>query len=199
MGYKDSLLYQLIENRLDQDRDIKIIVTARNSQTGLGKSTLGVILCKIHDRNGFDKSKAFQRYKPYMRKYINSKSGDCLLLDDFQMSADNRRGTSKSNVYLSQMWQKLRFKNVVSVATMPTTYTLDDRFLVLADVRINIQDRGTFAPYLIFVHDFQHYIREFKFPDSPYYFSDLDDLDIFHKIEGEKENSAKNRYEEWFE
>lgn len=199
MGYKDSLLYWMIENRLDKGRDIKIIITARNSQTGLGKTTLGVILAKIHDRNGFNINKAFQRYKPYCRKYLNSKSGDVLLLDDFQMSGDSRRGTSHSNVQLSQIWQKFRFKNVITITTLPTTYTLDNRFLVLADVRINIERRGVFHPYLIFVHDFDHYVREFKFPDGPYSFDKIDHLDLFQKIEESKQESGEKRLNEWFD
>lgn len=200
MSYEDTELYDFIENRLDSNRDVKIIITARNGATGVGKTTLGLILAKIHDRNGFDESKAFHDGMNYMNYYLKAEPGDSLLLDDFGFDADARRGTSRSNVRISKIWQILRHKNVLSLCTLPTTSVLDSRFLYLADIRINVLKRGEFLPYMIVTHDFEGYIREHSFPDKKVYtFDKMDEDETYRAIARDKHDYVAGKLEEWTE
>lgn len=200
MSYEDTKLYQFIENRLDSNRDVKIIITARNGQTGIGKTTLGLILCKVHDRNGFSTEKAFHDGMEYMEYYLDATPGDSLLLDDFGFDADSRRATSHSNVRISQIWQILRHKNVLTCATLPTTSVLDNRFLQLADIRLNVLERGEFKPYMIVSHDFEHKIRQHNFPGKKtYYFEKMDRDPLYREIAREKHDYVADKLEEWTE
>lgn len=200
MSYKDTLLYDFIEDRLDSNRDVKILITARNGQTGVGKTTLGLILCLIHDRNGFDASKSFHSGMEYARYYLEASPGDSLLIDDFGFDADSRRGTSRSNVRISQIWQILRHKNCLSVATLPTKYVLDSRFMTLADIRLNVIRRGKFKPYMIITDDFKNHIREYSFPDNKTYkFSKMDDNPLYREIAADKHDYVAKKLRKWSE
>jgi len=200
MSYKDTKLYQFIEDRLDSNRDVKVLITARNGQTGVGKTTLGLLLCMVHDRNEFDSSKAFHDGMKYMRYYLDATPGDSLLLDDFGFDADSRRGTSHSNVRISQIWQILRHKNVLSIATLPTPAVLDKRFIRLADLRLNVLERGKFKPYMIVTHDFEGYIRQYGFPDKKTYeFEKMDHNEIYREIAQDKHRYVADKLEEWTE
>lgn len=163
--YTKSRVFKFIEDRLDDDRDCKIIITARNSETGVGKTTLALILAKVHDRNGWSHKKHFHDGHKYANYYLHSSLGDALVVDDFQFNADNRRSTSNINVQLSMYWTIMRTRNVVSIVTLPTTSILDKRFLELADIRINVVEKGVAYPYRIVVNDFTHSVRQWRWKD----------------------------------
>lgn len=79
----------------------------------------------------------------YADYYSNRSSpGDAMLLDEAEDGLDNRRSMSGSNVEVSRIWSALRFKNCVSVTTMPSILHVDKRMEELADVLITVQERG---------------------------------------------------------
>lgn len=202
MDYTESTLYDFIEHRLDIGRDAKIIITAGNSETGVGKTTFAIIMAMVHDRNGFTAEKEFQSGIRYMEYYADTEPGDVLLIDDFMSNADSRRGTSRSNVRLSQFWQHLRHKNVVTIVTLPSISMLDRRFKELADIRINIKHRGLAIPYRIVIHDIEQYIREKNWLDENgereiFEFEPIDDFEIYQKIEKKKERYTQKQIEKW--
>lgn len=159
-----SVVGEFINRRLDVDRDAKIIITSRSSSTGLGKTTCAVQKCRYIDRNGWSaEEKAFINVNDYLNYYLNeSSSGDCLLLDEVEAGADNRRAMSNTNVKLSKAWATMRFKNVVTIVTLPTTSMVDGRLLELADIWINVVNRGLANPYFLWVNDFTGEIRRIK-------------------------------------
>lgn len=164
LGFKYSMLNHFVQDRLDNDRDAKIIVTARNSSTGTGKTTLALLLAKYWDRNGWDYDKGFMGVKKYLAYYNNvAERGDVLLLDDAQAGVDNRRSMSKENVGVSRAWTLNRVKNVVSIMTLPTSTMFDSRLRELADVWINVQERGRAVPYKIYVNDISKEIKVVRF------------------------------------
>lgn len=164
------------KHKLSNDNDIKVIIQGKNSQTGIGKTTLAIELCRWIDENGWSaEEKAFIDVKEYLNSYLDYPEGSALLLDEIGAGADSRRATSKENVNLSQGWQLLRSRNVATVATLPSTNMLDSRMLELADYWILVKSRGIAQPYRINVNDFNGRIQRdplpgeehIKFPDLP--------------------------------
>lgn len=91
----------------------------------------------------WDAEQAFINIPEYQKFYrFRAKSGDALLLDEAEQQADSRRSMSEVNVELSKTWAGMRYKNVVSIVTMPSMLHVDRRLKELGDVLINVQRRG---------------------------------------------------------
>lgn len=163
------------KKRLSNDNDIKIIIQGANSQTGIGKTTLAIEICREIDPDWTAEKKAFIDIQEYLNSYLDYPKGSALLLDEIGQGADSRRSTSSENVNLSHGWQMLRARNIATVATLPSTSMLDKRMMELADYWVLVKARGIAQPYQINVNDFTGAIQRdplpgeehIKFPDLP--------------------------------
>ena len=168
-------LGRVCKDKLTNDNDIKIIIQGANSQTGIGKTTLAILLCRFIDENWSAEDKAFIEPQTYLNSFLDYPEGSALLLDEIGAGADSRRSTSKENVNLSQGWQMLRSRNIATIATLPSTSMLDKRMLELADYWVLVKKRGLAQPYEIRVNDFNGKIgrkplpgdEHIRFPDLP--------------------------------
>lgn len=154
-------------DKLRNDNDIKIIIQGANSQTGVGKTTLAIQLCRFIDQTEGEWSaedKSFIDPQAYLNAYLDYSGGSCLLLDEIGQGADSRRSMSNENVGLSHGWQMLRARNVATVATLPSTNMLDHRMLELADYWVLVKRRGLAQPYEIRVNDFNGKIARKPLP-----------------------------------
>ena len=165
--------------RLNNDNDIKVIIQGKNSQTGIGKTTLAIQLCRFIDQNGWSADeKAYIDIRKYLNDFLDQEPQSALLLDEIGTGADSRRANSKENVDLSHGWQMLRARNIATVATLPSTSTLDKRMLELADYWVLVKDRGLAQPYEIRVNDFNGTVARKPLPgDEHITFPDLPDKD----------------------
>lgn len=196
-SFKNSTLYQFVEDRLDKNRDAKIIVTARNSETGTGKTTLAILLAKMWDRNGWSEEKLFMDIEKYLAYYnLKAKAGDVLIFDDAQAGADSRRSTSKENVFISKYWTLNRTKNVVSILTLPTQRMLDNRLLELSDIRLNVIERGVAYPYRVYVDDVKRYVRTYRLKHPEL---DLKEVIRFSKFHGKEYLEAEKKKKAFIE
>lgn len=142
------------KQKLESDNDIKIIIQGANSQTGIGKTTLAVLLCRYIDPEWNAEEKAFVDVPEYLNAHLDYPKGSALLLDEIEAGADKRRANSQENVDLSQGWATLRARNIATVATLPSISMLDSRMLELADYWILVKKRGVAQPFKINVNDF---------------------------------------------
>lgn len=155
-----------IRQKLNNDNDAKVIIQAENSQTGVGKTTLAIQLCRFVDEDWDPESTgAYWNVDEYVHdyNYSNISPGSAVLLDEIEMIADNRRSTSNRNLKLSQAWARLRNRNVLNIATLPTVSMLDKRLLELSDYWILVRERGVAQPYRIQVNDFTYTISRQPF------------------------------------
>lgn len=140
-----SKLFDEYANRLVAGRDMHVIVTA-SSETGVGKTTLAVVLALLWDQHGWTADKAaVASAAEYTQKYDKVQPGSVLLLDEAEIAADNRRGTTKGNVELSQAFAGKRYRQVFGMLTAPTKSWVDKRMGAdAADYWIQAQetDRG---------------------------------------------------------
>lgn len=156
---KGSVLGSFLIHRLENDRDVKVIITSKGSTTGLGKTTLGILIAKwieeyMTDREWLAEDRGFIEIQEYIQKYKNAKQYSGLLIDELEYGADSRRSMAQDNVDLSHAWAQLRYRNIVSVATLPSVSMLDNRMMELADIWINVVERGKAIPFYIWVNDF---------------------------------------------
>lgn len=152
---KGSVLGTFIENRYQENRDAKIIITSKGSTTGLGKSTLAIVLCYFADAHGWTaEERGFVDVKKYVQKYKEVDEFSALLLDEIEQGADSRRSMAQDNVDLSHAWATLRYRNVVSVATLPSVSMLDKRMMELSDIWINVVDKGKALPHYVTINDY---------------------------------------------
>ncbi|QCC47540.1 helix-turn-helix domain-containing protein [Halobellus limi] len=155
-GHHWNALQELKSRRNAENRDIKGLVTARDSETGTGKTTLAETLSIDwdHSPGGWDaEDQGTLHSKEYTRAYLNLDPGAMLLGDEMEQMADNRRSTSSNNVTLTQFWSTMRAWQVSTLATLPSTSMLDKRLKELADFRINVIERGVGIVYLSKVDD----------------------------------------------
>jgi len=93
----DQPLNKFRRGRQAQGRDTKIIITSRNSTTGTGKTTLAVWLALSWDYYGFDASKATLEPTEYIDRYLETRPGEVLIMDEAEQ-LDARRSMSSQNV-----------------------------------------------------------------------------------------------------
>jgi len=139
--FEESPLNKLAERRRRQGRDLKVIIVARDSQTGTGKTTLAVQLAQQWSRE-WTADLAANTADKYMRVFERAPRESVILADEIGTMFDNRRSMSGSNVDASQMWDIMRKWEKWTIATLPGASSLDKRFLQKADVLIVVRERG---------------------------------------------------------
>ena len=162
--FQYSTLGRLILFRLYHNRDMKIVITSSGNTTGTGKTMLAIILARIisyyasyiFDRkyqwNAEDSS--FIDVYEYLEKYGNAEKGQVLITDELEYLADKRRSMSNANLFFSQAWAMLRYRNVVTIGTCPGLGPLDRRVPENSDIWINIVYPGYANVYYLSVDDF---------------------------------------------
>jgi len=125
-GLTESKLFHEYLVRLIEGRDINVIITAA-SETGVGKTTLAVVLALLWDVNWWSAEKATLSPREYDVKYDEVSEGSVLILDEAEKAVDTRRATSHENVGLSQSFAGKRYQQVGSILTAPTKSWVDDR------------------------------------------------------------------------
>lgn len=149
MGYSldvRSPLHQLFSRRMAKNRDLKIIITSKNSQTGTGKTTLAFYLAdqwhSIHTGENWSADEhATLDVSTYLQQYRKLDPGSVLIMDEAEQ-LDARRSMKQENVDFSHYWMMMRVRQVVSILTLPGVSALDSRLQELADVWIEVTRRG---------------------------------------------------------
>ncbi len=142
----DSKLFHEYLTRLVTGRDMHVIITA-SAETGVGKTTLAMVLAMLWDIHGWDTSKATLSPRAYATMYDEVPRGTVLLLDEVEIAADARRGTSRDNVTLSQAFAGKRYRQVFGIMTAPSRGWVDDRMSAdSADYWIKCQETDTGRP-----------------------------------------------------
>lgn len=153
-----SHIHQLFLKRMENDRDLKIIITAKDAQTGVGKSTLAFALAASWHPIYADEPWTADDYSTYdvgeyLKKYRDVENGSVLLMEEAEQ-LDSRRSMASENVDFSHYWMAMRVRQVVSILTLPSTSALDKRLWELADIWINVECRGRASVYRIGINSF---------------------------------------------
>lgn len=139
-------LYKLFYKRIKNGRDLKIIITAEDSATGVGKTTLACWLALSWNpvftgETWSAETGSTLDVSEYQRYYRDLPPGSVLILDEAEQ-LDARRSNANKNVNFSHTWMMMRTRQIVSILTLPAPSALDKRLEELADVWINVESRG---------------------------------------------------------
>jgi broad-specificity NMP kinase len=156
----DAWINVLREKRHKKGRDFKVIITSRNSTTGTGKTTLALWLALNWDNN-FTADQATLHVAEYNKMYTEQSPGSVLIMDEAEQ-VDARRSMSHKNVNFTEAWSMNRVCEVDTILTLPTISALDKRVEELADVWINVIERGYAEWYEINVDDRSGNVEQFK-------------------------------------
>jgi len=136
-------LWQVAADRKQANRDLKIVITA-NAETGVGKTSLAIFLAYALDtsEDGFSVTDgATLDTDEYRNAYDKLGYGSALILDEAEQ-LDARRAMSNENVDTSFVWQTHRIDEITTILTLPTWGDLEKRMREMADIRIEILQRG---------------------------------------------------------
>jgi hypothetical protein len=173
----------MYRKRKAKNRDLKIIITSRDSQTGTGKTTLALWLALHFDAYGFDASKVTLHPKEFLELYTENPAGSVIIMDEAEQ-LDSRRSMSNQNVEFWNLWQTMRYRQITSILTLPTRSALDKRGLELADVWIQVTHRGHARIHTIGVGDYDGNTRPTI--NETLSFPDISDLQVKDDIDEKK-------------
>lgn len=168
-------LNQLALKRMADNRDLKILITASDSETGVGKTTCAGWLAlnwtwMFSEQHWTADDFATVNPYEYFKLVPDVKPGTVLLVDDAE-ELDSRRSMQDLNVKFSWWWELMRLKQLFTIITLPSPASIDSRLEELADVWINITRRGRGLAHDIGVHDYgsrgvyTEKVHQIEFPD----------------------------------
>ena len=170
----ESPIHGLFLKRMESGRDLKVIITARDAQTGVGKSTLAFALAAswhpiYTGEDWIADEYATYDVGDYLSRYRDVDPGTVLLMEEAEQ-LDSRRAMASENVDFSHYWMAMRVRQVVSILTLPSTSALDKRLWELADCWVNVECRGRASVYRIGINSFNgemftEYKHDLEWPD----------------------------------
>lgn len=170
-----SWLHQQFLDRMEKGRDLKVIITATDAQTGVGKSTLAFSLAAswhpIYTGEEWTaEDGATYDVGEFLEKYTDLPGGSVLLMEEAEQ-LDARRSMAGDNVNFSHYWMAMRVRQVVSILTLPSTTALDKRLWELADIWINVKRRGMGEVHECRINDYQQKlwnepVEQIEWPDT---------------------------------
>jgi hypothetical protein len=149
----DGPFFEEVARRKSQGRDVKILLTAKDGQTGVGKSNCSDFLAYVLDttQEGFSKHKATIDPQEFITKYNTLKEGSSLVMEEGEQF-DARRAMASENVDATHQWQMARVREVCSIVNLPSPDSIDKRFEQLADFWIDVKRRGFAVIYKKRIH-----------------------------------------------
>jgi len=145
--------FQELGRRKKNGRDAKVLVTAKDGATGVGKSNLCDFLGFVSDTapDGFAKHKITIEPLRFLELYSVLEPGSAAVMEEGEQF-DSRRGMTSENVEATQKWQQARVREIVAYVNLPDPTMIDGRFERLADYWINVERRGSCRIYKKRIH-----------------------------------------------
>lgn len=136
-----------------------ILIDAENARKGVGKTGCAVYFARAfakafdYELKTEDLVISGQNYLTRLEDHPGEHQPSVVVWDEAVGggSGDARRAMSEENRVMSQAWQMLRTKRVISLVTLPDWNELDSRLQKLADYRLWCQEQpiGVVKPYKI--------------------------------------------------
>lgn len=142
-----------LAKRKTEGRDAKCLVTAKDGQTGVGKSNFCDFISYVTDTtaHGFGPEKTTIDPFEFLEFYSNLPAGSAAVMEEGEQF-DARRSNSNKNVDAAEKWQMARVREIVAYINLPSPQEIDSRFERLADYWIDIQRRGQAKVYKKKIH-----------------------------------------------
>jgi hypothetical protein len=164
--------FRRVADRKMKGMDVKITISARDGETGVGKTSLAVFLGKYLNTS----------QKPYRAEenatydvgefnalYDQLPRGSTANLEEAEQ-LDARRSNSSQNVETARTWETRRVDEITSIMTLPSVAELDRRMERLHNFWINVTARGQCKIYAAHINDWTHDVyyeglQQFRWPN----------------------------------
>lgn len=183
----DALPHKMRQTRHKNGRDLKVIVTQRNSGTGMGKTTLAVYLALCWDEHGWNGyEKGTLEPEEFLSTYPELPAHSVLIMDESE-ALDNRRSMQQENIDFSKHWMTMRTRQIDSILTLPTIGALDKRLWELADLRLHVVEPGKAKVNRITVDDHNPLDGVDEWDEEDFTWPDLSDHPQFKLLDKQKQ------------
>jgi hypothetical protein len=145
--------FREIAQRKQEGRDAKCLVTAKDGQTGIGKTNFCDFAAYVTDTTpgGFAPAKTTIDPFEFLDFYSHLPAGSAAVMEEGEQF-DARRSNSNKNVDAAEKWQMARVRQIVAFINLPSPSEIDSRFERLADYWINVEERGFARIYKKRIH-----------------------------------------------
>lgn len=152
-GAFNGPFFREIAKRKQEGRDAKCLVTAKDGQTGVGKTNCCDFLGYVTDTSaaGFSEHKTTIDPFEFLDFYSHLPPGSASIMEEGEQF-DARRSNSNKNVDAAEKWQMARVREIVAFVNLPSPEEIDSRFERLADYWINVERRGQARVYKKRIH-----------------------------------------------
>lgn len=216
--------FREIAKRKQEGRDAKCLVTAKDGQTGVGKTNFCDFAAYVTDttRHGFGPDKTTIDPFEFLDFYSHLPQGSAAVMEEGEQF-DARRSNSNKNVDAAEKWQMARVREVVAYVNLPSPEEIDSRFERLADYWINVEERGFARIYKKRIHPtkrklYYETLQTLRWPnmDGSASFEHMDALkddrldgnsdsswvresEVRERVEKAERNTARECRDEWIE
>jgi len=145
--------FREIAQRKQEGRDAKCLTTAKDGQTGVGKTNFCDFAGYVTDtsKHGFGPEKTTIDPFEFLEFYSHLPPGSAAVMEEGEQF-DARRSNSNKNVDAAEKWQMARVREIVAFINLPSPSEIDSRFERLADYWINVERRGQAKVYKKKIH-----------------------------------------------
>jgi hypothetical protein len=179
--------FRELATRKREGRDAKCLVTAKDGQTGVGKTNACDFLAYVADTTaaGFAEAKTTIDPFEFLDFYNHLPPGSATIMEEGEQF-DARRSNSNKNVDAAEKWQMARVREIVAFVNLPSPAEIDSRFERLADYWINIERRGFARVYKKRIHPtkrqlYYETLQTFEWPN-------MDDSATFQHMDALKDD-----------
>lgn len=186
-GVFSGEFFRELATRKREGRDAKVLVTAKDGQTGVGKTNCCDFLGYVSDTTaaGFAEEKTTIDPFEFLDFYSYLPAGSATIMEEGEQF-DARRSNSNKNVDAAEKWQMARVREIVAFINLPSPAEIDSRFERLADYWINIERRGFARVYKKRIHPtkrklYYETLQTFEWPN-------MDDSATFQHMDALKDD-----------
>jgi hypothetical protein len=140
---RSSALHQAYIERFADGRDMRVIISADNSATGVGKTTLAVFLALLWDVWGWTAEKGTLDPREFSVYYDEVRPGSVMLLDEAEQAIDRRRSMTQETLAIGHDFATKRYRQIFGILTLPSKDMIDARIAdKLCDYWILVEETG---------------------------------------------------------
>jgi len=187
----DHPLADLYRERVEQNRDLVVLITDSSNDRGTGKTTEALRLAWGMDRTDerLTTDKVSMDPRPLSEAYTEQPRGSSLVLDESEVGLDKYSAGSAVNRAIRELVATGRVEQKYLVLNAPADHLVDQDLKTLVDVWILVERRGfanayrmDWAPHQ--GHELTHKLGSLKWDPIP---SDHDLHDVYDYLTGKKE------------
>lgn len=143
-GESSHPLAELYRKRVEQNRDLVVLITDSSNDRGTGKTTEALRLAYGMDRTdeGLTTEKVAMDPRPLSEAYTSKPRGSSLVLDESEVGLDKYKAGSAVNRAIRELVSTGRVEEKYLVLNAPADHLVDQDLKSLVDVWILVERRG---------------------------------------------------------